>query len=78
MAKIKNFEKSLSRLQEITQEMENDKTDLEKSFKLYKEGVELALSCSNFLEKVEQDVFVLQRTIDEKFELTPFENLDEF
>lgn len=78
MAKNKNFEKSLSRLEEISKEIESEEVGLEKSVKLYKEGVELALYCSEFLNNVEQEVLVLKQTMDKKFELTSFENLGEF
>lgn len=78
MVKNKNFEKSLTRLQEISKEIENEEISLEKSIKLYKEGLELASYCSEFLSNAEQEVFVLQQEFEDKFELTPFENLSEF
>ena len=67
MAKKKTFEEALSRLEEIVSEMEDPKTGLEDSVKLYKEGVELSLFCSEKLSAAEQQVMELRQNGDGKF-----------
>lgn len=46
MAAKKSFEEALSRLEEIVNEIENTETGLDKSVKLYTEGVELSAYCA--------------------------------
>lgn len=77
MAKKKNFEDALNRLEQITDEMEKDDISLQQSFKLYKEGVEEAVFCSEFLKNIEKEVKILQKNIDETFKLSKFESLEE-
>lgn len=77
MAKKKSFEDALNKLENITNEMENEEISLNQAFKLYKEGVEEAMFCSQFLENLEKDVKILQKNLDETFKLSKFENLEE-
>ena len=56
-----SLEESLSRLEEIVAELENDKLPLEKSLKLYEEGVKLASSCASELDKAKRKIKILQQ-----------------
>lgn len=67
MARKKTFEEALARLEEITELMENGETGLENSVKLYKEGVELSVYCSEILNKAEQRVMELKESADGVF-----------
>lgn len=68
------FEDRLRRLQQIVQALESgndgkeDELSLEQSVALYKEGLILSRACREQLEKVRNDV----RLIDEDGALTPF------
>ena len=77
MAKKKDFESSLKRLEEIANQMEKNDTTLENSLKLYKEGVEEAMFCANFLKDLEQQVSILQKDANGLFKLNPFYNMEE-
>lgn len=77
MAKKKDFESSLKRLEEIANQMEKNETTLEKSLKLYKEGVEEATFCASFLKDMEQEVSILQKDSKELFKLTSFYDMEE-
>lgn len=67
MAKRKTFEEALTRLEEISEAMENGQTGLEESVKLYKEGVELAAYCAEKLNTAEQQVSLLKEKADGVF-----------
>lgn len=49
MANI-NYEKSVARLEEITDKLENGNLPLEEMMKLYEEGTALAAKCSKVLD----------------------------
>lgn len=76
MAAKKNFEDALLRLEEIVTEIENTEIDLEKSVKLYAEGVELSAYCAKQLKTAEQKVTTLREKYDGVFEQKQF-NLSE-
>ncbi len=73
---IKNFEKSLQKLEQIVADMESGELGLEDSLKQFEEGVQLARGCQDALSSAELKVNQLieknglQQTI-------PFENPDE-
>ncbi len=77
MAKKKIFETSLKRLEEITNEMEKNETTLENSLKLYKEGVEEAMFCAEFLKNMEEQVSILQKDANGLFKLNSFYDMEE-
>ena len=52
MEKI-NYEKSVLRLEEITEKLENGNLSLEEMMKLYEEGTKLAAKCSEMLDKAQ-------------------------
>lgn len=60
-----DFEKKLSRLEEIVAKMESNGESLEESIKLFEEGVKLSQACHKELEQAEQKVQVLL-SIDDK------------
>lgn len=51
-----DFEKKLSRLEEIVQKMEKGDLVLEESLKLFEEGVKLSRDCHTQLNKAEAQV----------------------
>lgn len=76
MAK-KTFEDNLLRLEEIAELMESDETTLEKSLKLYKEGVELAAGLGESLKTAKQRVSMLKKTAEGAFLKEPFDESEE-
>lgn len=63
-----NFEVNIERLEEIVNILENEGTSLEKSFELYKEGVDISGKCKKILDKIEGEVVLLNSTEDGFFE----------
>ena len=55
-----SLEEAMVRLEKIVSEMENDKLPLEKSLKLYEEGVGLVALCSEELEAAKRKIELLQ------------------
>ncbi len=53
------FEKKLSRLEEIVSKMEGGEQTLEDSLKLFEEGIQLSRVCQKELEVAEQKVELL-------------------
>ncbi len=51
-----DFEKKLSRLEEIVQKMEKGELALDESLKLFEEGVKLSRECHTQLNKAEAQV----------------------
>lgn len=69
--KKKTFEENLARLEEIVNALEDEGITLEKSVKLYEEGVKIASKCTLELENVERKIKILQRTGDGEIVETP-------
>ena len=65
-----SLEESLERLEEIVKELENEKLPLDKSLKLYEEGVKLAGKCSGELENAKRKIQILQQGKDGEIELS--------
>ena len=65
-----SLEESLERLEEIVKELENEKLPLDKSLKLYEEGVKLAGKCSGELESAKRKIQILQQGGNGEIELT--------
>lgn len=61
MAEEKKFsiEEAFSKLDSSIKEMEGDDVTLDRSFELYKEGMELILSCEKEIDLVEKKVLEL-------------------
>lgn len=64
-----SLEAAMSRLEEIVAELENEKMPLEKSLKLYEEGVKLASKCSSELEAAKRKIQILQQGKDGEIEV---------
>ena len=71
MAEKKKFslEESMARLEEIAGELESEKLPLDKSVKLYEEGVKLATKCAAELEVAKRKIKILQQGKDGEIEL---------
>lgn len=54
-----SFEKSMERLEEIVNEMENADPDLDKALSLFSEGVELVKFCSGKLNETKKKIEIL-------------------
>ena len=61
---INTFETELSRLQEISNLLDNDELDLETALKLYEEGVELSRSCIQTLKEAEVRITEIKKKLD--------------
>lgn len=71
--KEKSFEENILRLEEIVSLLERGDAQLKDSLKLFEEGTKLVATCSDMLEKAQQQVVKLQRGADgEPLEL-PFD-----
>lgn len=58
-----NFEKDLSRLEEISELLESNEIGLEDSISLYEEGIKLSKSCLTTLKKAEIKVTKLKNEL---------------
>ena len=56
-----SFEESLSRLENIVQQMESGDLKLEESIKLFEEGIKLTKTCNQRLEDAEKKVQQLMK-----------------
>lgn len=65
MAEKFNFEKAMTRLQEIVTKLESGEETLESSMKLFEEGAELSALCYKTLEQAEQKVTELTKFQEE-------------
>ncbi|OGQ75874.1 MAG: exodeoxyribonuclease VII small subunit [Deltaproteobacteria bacterium RIFOXYA2_FULL_42_10] len=72
MAEIK-FEDALKRLEEIVGTLEKGGLPLEKSLKIFEEGVRLSRMCNKMLDKAEKKVEILMRNDSGELEAKPFE-----
>jgi len=72
MAEIK-FEDALKRLEEIVDTLDKGDISLEKSLKIFEEGVRLSRLCNKMLDKAEKKVEILMRDEKGGFEAKPFE-----
>lgn len=66
-----SLEDSMARLEEIVKEMEVEKLSLEKSLKLYEEGIGLVERCSTELESAKRKIRILQQGKDGEIEVVP-------
>lgn len=53
------FEKALKRLEEIVEELENSALDIDKSLKIFEEGVKLSRFCAKKLDEAEKKIELL-------------------
>ncbi len=61
----KSFEKSLSRLEEITNLLESDDIGLEDALQLYEEGINLSRECLASLKNAELKITELKKKVEE-------------
>lgn len=60
-----NFEESIKRLKEICDKLKDDKTSLEESMLLYKEGMSISNECSKLLEEIKAELNVSYEQVGE-------------
>lgn len=53
------FEPALKRLEEIVDSLERDDLDLEKSLKIFEEGIKMSRICSKHLDDAEKKIEIL-------------------
>ena len=67
-----DFEKSLTRLEEVVKRMEGPDLSLDEAMKLFEEGVTLSRECQKQLEEAEGRVEILMKKADGKIVAEPF------
>ncbi|MCJ7508927.1 MAG: exodeoxyribonuclease VII small subunit [candidate division Zixibacteria bacterium] len=72
-----NFEKGLSRLEEIVEQLESGDLPLDQSLKIFQEGIELFRFCTQKLNDAQKKVEKLVELSDGKFKLEPFDFKEE-
>ena len=55
-----SLEEAMTRLETVVAELENEKLPLDKSLKLYEEGVKLASQCAGELEAAKRKIQILR------------------
>ncbi len=68
------LEAAMKRLEEIVCEMENEKLPLDKSLKLYEEGIGLVALCSDELEGAKRKIQILQQGKNREIEIVDVPN----
>ncbi len=71
MAAIK-FEKALSRLETIVNELEEGELSLDESLKIFEEGVKLSKTCLKMLDEAEKKVEILVKDKDGRKRIQAF------
>jgi exodeoxyribonuclease VII small subunit len=71
------FEKSLTRLEEVVKRMESTDLSLDEAMKLFEEGVKLSRECQKQLEEAEGRVEILLKKADGKIAAEPFATEDD-
>ena len=64
-----SLEAAMTRLDEIVNEMESEKLPLDKSLKLYEEGIGLVARCSEELEAAKRKIQILQQGKDGEIDI---------
>jgi exodeoxyribonuclease VII small subunit len=72
-----SFEDSMKRLDEIVEQLEEDKLPLDRMIALYEEGVGLARSCGEKLEAAEQKVRLIAKKAGGGVTLEEFDEREE-
>jgi exodeoxyribonuclease VII small subunit len=67
------FERSLTRLEEIVRKLENANLSLDDAMKLFEEGVSLSRDCQKQLEEAEGRVEILMKKAGGELVAQPFE-----
>lgn len=70
--KFKDFESALTRLEEITEDLESGEKSLEESISLFTEGLDISKFCDEKLSEAEKKIKIITETngelIEEDFE----------
>jgi len=66
------FEVSLKRLEEIVEELERGDLDLDRSLKLFEEGISMSRICTKRLNEMEKKIEILTKEGDDKLKKEPF------
>ena len=69
---IKDFEKSLDRLEEIVAKLEKGELALEEAMKLFEEGMQISRFCGSKLEEAERKVNLLVKKSSGEYEEQSF------
>jgi exodeoxyribonuclease VII small subunit len=77
LPKKMNFEKGLSRLEEIVEQLESGNLSLDQSLDIFQEGIELFRFCTQKLNDAQKKVEKLVELTDGKFKLEPFDFKEE-
>lgn len=64
MEEKKDFEKWEERLNQICEKMQNEDLSISETEKLYKEGMELILKCSNELDEIKGKIVKIEQDVD--------------
>ena len=72
-AKKLDFERCLTRLEEIVKRLEAPNLSLDDAMKLFEEGVDLSRECQKQLQEAEGQVEILLKRADGKVHAEPFE-----
>jgi exodeoxyribonuclease VII small subunit len=72
-AKKADFERSLSRLEEVVRRLESPQLSLDEAMKLFEEGVALSRECQKQLEEAEGRVEILLKKADGKLAAEKFD-----
>jgi exodeoxyribonuclease VII small subunit len=72
-AKKGDFEKSLTRLEEVVKRLESAELSLDEAMKYFEEGVKLSRECQKQLEEAEGRVEILLKKTDGKIVAEPFD-----
>lgn len=63
--KDKTYASCMQRLEEIVKALEDERTPLEQSLDLFKEGIELTNYCQKTLTNIEKEMRVITQGVDE-------------
>ena len=67
------FERSLTRLEEVVRKLESPELSLDEAMKLFEEGVALSRECQKQLEEAEGKVEILLKKADGRITAEPFD-----
>ena len=71
-----SLEEAMARLEEVVAELENEQLPLEKSLKLYEEGISLIRASSELLDRAELSVKMLSVESDGSVSLKSFQETE--
>ena len=77
LPKKTNFEKGLTRLEQIVEQLESGNLSLDQSLEILQEGIELFRVCTQKLNEAQKKVEKLVELTDGKFKLEPLDFKEE-